>query len=334
MDVSLNMNAEKATPKWSGYDIIGDVHGCAQSLERLLERLGYSRDAQGYRHPHRQAIFLGDIVDRGPSIRQALHLVRAMVDRGAARMLLGNHEYNALAYATPALPESGMDYVRPHTPHNHRQLRETLSQFEAYPKEWRWFLDWFQTLPLFMEWDNFRVVHACWDADLIAQYRQEFDSQGYFDHQLLLASSRPGSLEAHIMHRLTRGLDIPLPKGMTVKSRDGIERRKFRAKFWDPGDGLRCYRDWAFQPDPLPPELATKPITAEHRRQMVHYGPDEKPLFVGHYWLMGEPQPLAPNIACLDYSAVNSGKLVAYRMDGEARLDKAKFVWVNTSGNF
>jgi len=328
------MSAAQTPSQISGYDIIGDVHGCAQSLELLLGRLGYRQDDRSYWHPHRQAIFLGDIVDRGPAIRQALHLVRAMVERGAARMLLGNHEYNALAYATPAPPGSGMDYLRPHTPHNRRQLGETLAQFEAYPEEWRWFLDWFQTLPLFMEWDDFRVVHACWDAQLIAQHKQGFDPEGHFDRRFLLASARPGSLEARIVHRLTRGLDIPLPEGMTVKSRDGIERRKFRAKFWDGGRELNSYGDWAFQPDPLPPELAAKPIAAEHRRQMVHYGPGEKPLFVGHYWLQGEPRPLAPNIACLDYSAVNSGKLVAYRMDGETQLKASKFVWVNVSETF
>ena len=328
------MSGAQVPTRASGYDIIGDVHGCAQSLERLLQRLGYTRNRQSYWHPHRQAIFLGDVVDRGPSIRQALHLVRAMVDQGAARMLLGNHEYNALAYATPAPPEFGVDYLRPHSAHNRRQIGATLAQFQAYPEEWRWFLDWFQTLPLFMEWDDFRVVHACWDADLIAQHKQRFDPEGHFDHRFLLASARPGSLEARIMHRLTRGLDIPLPEGMSVKSRDGIERRKFRAKFWDAPNGLHYYGDWALQPDPLPSELATKPITVEHRRQMVQYAPNEKPLFVGHYWLMGEPRPLASNIACLDYSAVHTGKLVAYRMDGETQLDESKFVWVNVSESF
>ena len=58
----------------------------------------------------------------------------------------------------------------------------------------------------------------------------------------------------------------------------------------------------------------------EHRQQMVNYGADQPPLFVGHYWLKGKPQPIAPNVACLDYSAVKYGRLVAYRMDGEAHL--------------
>ncbi len=47
------------------------------------------------------------------------------------------------------------------------------------------------------------------------------------------------------------------------------------------------------------------------------------PLFVGHYWRSGTPAPICPNIACLDYSAVMYGKLVAYRLDQETRLDPA-----------
>ena len=85
----------------SGYDLIGDVHGCAQTLERLLDLLGYKKIAGVYRNPNRQAIFLGDIVDRGPRVREALHIVRDMVEQGSAQMILGNHEFNAITYSTP-----------------------------------------------------------------------------------------------------------------------------------------------------------------------------------------------------------------------------------------
>lgn len=56
-----------------GYDLIGDVHGCAHTLDRLLDLLGYRLQGGVWRHPRRQALFLGDIVDRGPRIREALH---------------------------------------------------------------------------------------------------------------------------------------------------------------------------------------------------------------------------------------------------------------------
>ncbi len=53
-------------------------------------------------------------------------------------------------------------------------------------------------------------------------------------------------------------------------------------------------------------------------------------MFVGHYWLEGEPELLAPNVACLDYSIASpkGGRLVAYRWDGKGELGKDKFVSV------
>ena len=60
---------------------------------------------------------------------------------------------------------------------------------------------------------------------------------------------------------------------------------------------------------------------------MVNYNPNELPVFVGHYWLSGIPAPVRDNVGCLDYSAVNKGMLVAYRIDQEKRLRKDKFVW-------
>ena len=62
---------------------------------------------------------------------------------------------------------------------------------------------------------------------------------------------------------------------------------------------------------------------------MVEYSHESPPVFLGHYWMEGEPVPLSPNIACLDYSVAKpGGKLVAYRWDGEQILDPGKYVWV------
>ncbi|RYZ95745.1 MAG: hypothetical protein EOO68_18080, partial [Moraxellaceae bacterium] len=63
---------DERLPPVSGYDLIGDIHGCAATLERLLKKLEYVKVRGAYKHPHRRAIFLGDIVDRGPHIREAL----------------------------------------------------------------------------------------------------------------------------------------------------------------------------------------------------------------------------------------------------------------------
>jgi protein phosphatase len=81
------------------FDVVGDVHGCRAELEELLERLGYvvERDDRdrptGARHPERRrAVFLGDLVDRGPDTPGVLRLVMGMVAAGDALAVPGNHE--------------------------------------------------------------------------------------------------------------------------------------------------------------------------------------------------------------------------------------------------
>ena len=80
------------------FDVIGDVHGCRAELEELLVTLGYEleRDAAGRpagaRHPARRAVFVGDLVDRGPDTPGVLRLVMGMVAAGTAFCVAGNHE--------------------------------------------------------------------------------------------------------------------------------------------------------------------------------------------------------------------------------------------------
>ena len=84
------------------FDVIGDVHGCRAELEQLLDELGYAieRDAAGRptgaRHPDRRAVFLGDLVDRGPDTPGVLRLVMGMVAAGTALCVPGNHEVKLL----------------------------------------------------------------------------------------------------------------------------------------------------------------------------------------------------------------------------------------------
>lgn len=94
------------------FDIIGDIHGCADELEALLAKLGYVNDGFIHHPDGRKVIFVGDYVDRGPESWRVLKLVRAMEAAGTAYCLPGNHEARLarkLRKASPAellrLPE-------------------------------------------------------------------------------------------------------------------------------------------------------------------------------------------------------------------------------------
>ncbi len=83
------------------FDIIGDVHGCFDELTDLMRQLGYAIDqeADGYRvvpPAGRKAIFVGDLVDRGPNIPDVLRLVMSMVSAGTGLCVPGNHDMKLL----------------------------------------------------------------------------------------------------------------------------------------------------------------------------------------------------------------------------------------------
>ena len=96
-----------------GYDLVGDVHGCGETLILLLEQMGYRKINGVYKHKSRKAVFLGDIIDRGPHIRLACEIVRSMVDAGHAYMIMGNHEYNIVTYMTPSPAGVDHPFLRP-----------------------------------------------------------------------------------------------------------------------------------------------------------------------------------------------------------------------------
>ena len=106
------------------FDIIGDVHGCYDELLALLDKLGYDiQPSHITPPPGRKAIFLGDLVDRGPKTPQVLDLVMQMVDSGTALCVPGNHD-------TRLVRALQGKKVRPTY-----GLSETLEQLESYPIE-------------------------------------------------------------------------------------------------------------------------------------------------------------------------------------------------------
>lgn len=301
-------------------DLIGDIHGHADELEELLRKLGYKKTGQTYSHPNRRVLFVGDYIDRGPRIRDTLQIVKAMVDSDNAIALMGNHEYNALCFHEEN-PRGG--HLRKHTIKNIVQHKKTLKQFQEYTKEYEAYLDWFTTLPLYHETDEFRAIHACWDEASVEFLRKNLDNDR-LTKVLIHQSAEEGSPLYEAIEQTLKGKEIRMPDGHSFKDKDGAERRHIRIKWWE-DPAKMTYKSISVEPIA---NLPDEPIDLSKLKSHDFYDTEEKKVFFGHYWLKGEPSLYKKNICCLDYSVAEKGKLVAYRMDGEKALDEINFVYV------
>jgi hypothetical protein len=297
------------------YDLIGDIHGHADALQRLLRQLGYSQQQGVYSHPERQAVFLGDFIDRRPQIRETLEIVRPMVDSGAALSVMGNHELNALAFHTPD-PDRPGNHLRPHNEKNSNQHAETMRQVPA--GELASYLNWFRTLPLWLDLDGLRVVHACWDETQMAKI------SGPIADEFLHSACLPHGKLFEPVEAILKGKEARLPSGATFRDKDGHERTATRVKWYEP-PAVQTFRTYAMASEPIESDL---PLPDEVIQAAVPYPENAKPVFVGHYWLRGRrPELLRPNIVCVDWSVAKGGFLCAYRWDGERELEQGNFVW-------
>lgn len=300
------------------YDIIGDVHGHSERLEQLLKQLGYTHRNGAYRHSERRLISVGDLCDRGPTQRRTIDIIRAMQEAGQAQVIMGNHEFNAIAWATP---DGQGDYLRPHTAKNEHQHKAFLQ--EAH-QDLGWYADtiaWFKQLPLYLDLAELRTVHACWhesSKDILDRYS---DASGRLrDDAWIAANTKDHELYTAI-EVLCKGWEVALPAGHEFHDKDNHVRNAIRTEWWRT-DG-KSYRQLAIGVD----DLDALPDTDIPGAALPGYD-GVKPLFVGHYWMQGEPRLQSPHIACVDWSVAKNGLMVAYRFDGERELQEGGFVWV------
>lgn len=301
-------------------DFIGDIHGHADKLEALLLKLGYVKRNEVYSHPNRRVLFVGDYIDRGPKIRETLSLVKAMVDSGNAIALMGNHEYNALCFH---FQDTEGGYLRKHSIKNIVQHYETLKQFQNQQKEYDNYLEWFKTLPLYYETDTFRAVHACWDDDNINYLKQNL-KEAKLTNALIYESVKKGTELYKAIDQTLKGKEIKMPEGFHFTDKDGTQRTEIRIKWWENPQEM-TYQSISVEPIEALPD---QKINVSELESNNYYKSEERKVFFGHYWLKGKPSFYKDNICCLDYSVAKHGKLVAYRLDGESKLDKNKLVYI------
>lgn len=237
------MTASLVQPLFDGpLDIVGDVHGEIEALRNLMDRLGYDQDGS---HPdQRRLVFVGDLTDRGPDSPAVVELVQILIESGRAQCVLGNHDLNILLdrrkrenkwfYAEEFLDKDGS--VVP------QRLADDLTRKRV--------CRFFRTLPLALEREDLRVVHACWHDEMVAVAREATDAvslyQNYVDliKKILASQNQLDDIDIGLKYqngnpvkRLTSG---PEERTATPENTGGKLRNERRVIWWND------YRDPAF----------------------------------------------------------------------------------------
>jgi len=317
-------------------DIIGDVHGSLDKLTDLLRTLGYAGEVPS--HPDgRQAVFVGDLIDRGPGPAQLaiVRLVKAMVEHGSAIAVMGNHEFNALAFATP-VHEGSRHYCRSHVkPHNREKHAEFLSLSDDEREECYQF---FYTMPLWAELDGVRVIHACWHQATIDAVTQLLGGNLLRGPDDIRAASNHGDPLFHDVELLLKGPEVRVRDltGHSFVDKDGTPRDNARFRWWKKvGEFLIDFVELG-DPAKHPEDFDSTPMKTLPYRNPYLYD-STIPVVFGHYWRQRDhDDPFwAPHLddsysdvtACVDFSAGGNGPLVAYRFNaGDTRILPENYV--------
>lgn len=306
-------------PTTQPYDLIGDIHGELDALRHLLGKLGYRDRGGAFSHPEgRKLLFLGDYIDGGPRSRGVLRLVRRLVDEGIALAIMGNHEFNFIAYHSK--DDEGLP-LRSHTEDHNRQVAATLASFRGHEDEIDGWVEWMKGLPLFLDLGGLRAVHAAWVPADIAF----LTDKTLLDRDFLLEANRRGSDARKAIDRVLKAVELGMPDGIVVNDANGIPRRNMRVRWWGDLAGL----SWKEVSFPLVAGLPEGEAEWNGIDGILSYGPVEPPVFFGHYKLIGYPAaPQADNVATLDYGLGHRGPATAYRWSGERGIEPGNFVQV------
>lgn len=144
-------------------DIVGDIHGEISSLKSLLKCLGY--DANGQHPQGRKVVFVGDFCDRGPDSIAVIYLIEDWINSGNAHAVLGNHEVNLLM--GDAKDGSGWYFPEQREKDAERYCYRQVKEDEKVHIE-----TFLNSLPIGLERQDIRIVHASWLPENMEKLRQ------------------------------------------------------------------------------------------------------------------------------------------------------------------
>jgi hypothetical protein len=277
---------QKVEKKMTSVTVIPDIHADPSRLHASLDAATGSNVA-----------FLGDFIDAGNSVEMpddasVLRKVRSLVDQEGALAVMGNHELNAILFHRR--DKKGAP-LRCHSSKNvsqHASFLDTIGFATPASIEWT---EWFLNLPLWIELDGLRLVHACWDQiaiDIVKERRPD----GRLTVDDLEELSHKESEFSRAVETLTSGPEVELPDNFWFYDSKGVKRNKVRLAWWKKLEG--SWRDLAL----AVPDVTQLPDTSVSGvDSLTVYGEGNSPVLVGHYKMKGNPLIESENAGCLDY---------------------------------
>lgn len=186
-------------------------------------------------------------MDIGSSQVETITSAHSIIDSADALAVMDNHELNALAWFLPD-PQNLGEHLWPHfskpwgkeSRHQHAAF---LAEVVSKPSLHAEIIDWFFTLPLWLELPEIRVVHACWHPKHIAYLRSAIGESGLLTPERMPEVTPPvkekiplaqGELSLRLcVETLTKGPEIALPPGANFLDKYGIEGKHMRLRWWD-----------------------------------------------------------------------------------------------------
>lgn len=189
-------------------DIVGDIHGEYEAFLALLLSLGY--DENGNHPENRKLVFVGDLCDRGPDSPAVIKLVKKLIDNGNAQAILGNHELNLLQLKA----KSGSGWYFKERESKDKNY-EPFNVTEEDEKEMIY--QFLVNLPLVLENDELRIVHATWDSEKIDAIRdiplgQVINQYNHIERSINENIKSSGLLDSYHEEQTTWEIQLEDPK--------------------------------------------------------------------------------------------------------------------------
>ncbi|PKH03106.1 hypothetical protein CXF72_07930 [Psychromonas sp. MB-3u-54] len=289
---------------------IGDIHAQYEKLTDLLTHCGYIESEPDNAFSYGRLVFLGDLIDNKPDWGgdhlSLLNHIKDLVDKRLAYCVMGNHEFNAIGWS---LKKPDGSYCRDRNKSgNRRQHQLFLEQVGEDSRQYYQWLEWFKTLPLFMDFADVRVIHACWHQESIDKIRPYLNDDSSLKTEYWYAAFDPEHELYQLCETLLKGPEIALPEGCSFKDKNQIERKNIRVGWWKAQEDIKTLRDLAVVANAEGDCIPDLPVQAMHTRFNKE---QDVPVVIGLYTLNSTvPYCVGDKVVCVDFNAASPGKIL------------------------